>query len=332
MSLQSHIDAIVGTPLAPPSAVIGILGMRKSGKTFLATRLKLPSDLKRIYYLDVVGAFSAYAKHFASQEEEFAKKDYMILHLKDMPDKITFIRAINAVKEKHIIIDLSVLQGSDLSLVVEWFCEYVMYLKQPCAVIADEVAEFINQNRINYSNRFESLVRIGRNFGVRYVIMISQRPQTINKNVFTQAELLAVFKLVHNLDLDAVRLILGMSNYEFADIAAKLKGLQVGEYLLVKDGLQFEWNLLSNGAAVEVKDEPKKRKGIKGLSEEEKADIIKHYSQGRKASEIQQLMGVSKATIYAVLREFGAKLKKPEIQERMRNAARKAHEKRKMKR
>lgn len=215
-----------------PYGVLGVMGMRGFGKSYFAARLKFPKHVEHVYYIDVVGAF----------RKELPQLDY--IEFDRLYPKEIIERALEkSAKEKtrELILDVSNLRRSDLVSAVNYICEYLMYKARPCALVVDEAGDVLEQEHVFYAEDLERAVRIGRNKNILFVVLITQRPQKINKHAFTLSDQYAVFKFVHNLDIEAVRLILGYKADEFAGIAAKLKSQDVGEYMLT-DGLNVKYN------------------------------------------------------------------------------------------
>lgn len=221
--------------LERPHAVVSMLGMRGCGKTYLSCHINFPSDVT-VIYIDVVGVFVGYMNIQALEcdklptQEAFNK---VLMKALDDPQTRT---------EKKLILDISQLTRDDMVTVVNWLSDFLFYQRRKgkYAIVADEVGEFMEQEHGYYAQSFERLVRMGRNKGIMYMILITQRPQKVNKHILTLSEYYVVFKFIHNLDISAVREILGKSEKEFTDIALDIKGLGVGEYMLT-DGLSEYW-------------------------------------------------------------------------------------------
>jgi len=217
-----------------PYAVVSVLGMRGCGKTWLVAHVAPPCFC---FYIDTVGAFRGYIEGCE------------VLDIDAMPSRESFIKVLKEVvlntpkvkDDKKLIIDISMLRREDMVMIMDWFSDALLYnLPGKWAVFADEVGEFLEQERGFYSTGFERLVRIGRNKGIMYIVMITQRPQKVNKHAITLSDYYAVFKFVHNLDIAAVRDILGMGEKEFIPIEMDIKGQKVGEYMLT-DGISMWW-------------------------------------------------------------------------------------------
>lgn len=213
--------------LAQEYGVLSILGMRGCGKTYLAANELKFKD--RVVYIDVVGAFRKFMPEMETIEFDAIPDDAE-----------TFTKILKDVKHKEFILDISELPRKYMCDVMDYLWEFTKHSKDRWAWVIDEVGELIPQTRTFYSEGLETAVRMGRNKGLMFVILISQRPQKVSKDCLALSDAYTVFKFVHNLDREAVREILGMSSDDFRlNFDSKLKSLGVGEYLMT-DGLTVE--------------------------------------------------------------------------------------------
>lgn len=116
------------------------------------------------------------------------------------------------------------------------FAETLLRLNRgPLHLIIDEAHIFAPQGKTDPEggkmvHAANNLVSLGRGSGLR-IILISQRPQKMHKDALTQAETLVAMRLIHNLDIDAVRAWIG----EQADptrgreITSSLPSLKTGD-------------------------------------------------------------------------------------------------------
>jgi hypothetical protein len=306
MPIQKELDSL-------PYGVIGVLGLRGSGKTYLSSKLDF-SKVDKVFYLDTVGAFSKNFREWKNEKEFLSRGEFLILNFSKLPDKLSCIRAFDAPKEKHVVLNIMTLPSRDMVVFVDWLCEYLKWKKKPCALVADEVGEFCDQERVNYSYEFESVVRIGRNLGILWVVLISQRPQKVNKNIFTQCDIQVIFKLYHNLDIGAVQSILGHSRTEFSPVAEKIKRMGIGDYLMVKNGYELEWN--SGNIVVSEKDASEQNVSLpvkirnRKMSSEDKEAILR-LRKTHTVPQIVEIMGFKRSSVLSVVRDAG-EIKMPE--------------------
>lgn len=108
------------------------------------------------------------------------------------------------------------------------------------ALIIDEAHLFAPQTRVNdpkssaLVHATNNLVSLGRGVGLR-IMLLSQRPAKLHKDSLTQVETLVAMRLIHNLDVDAVKTWIG----EWADPA---KGKEITSALpSLPKGDAFVW-------------------------------------------------------------------------------------------
>jgi DNA helicase HerA-like ATPase len=109
-------------------------------------------------------------------------------------------------------------------------------------IVVDEVGEYVpegSSSRKTYSREMERVIRIGRNYGIKPYILITQRPQQVAKKVLDLAQYTIVFKLIRYRSREKVKQLLGMSDYEFTTVSNMLKELQVGQSLVIDDNLNW---------------------------------------------------------------------------------------------
>jgi len=222
--------------------VIAILGMRGTGKTWFSVKLlkHLMEKVDIVYLIDVVGVYEDYLS-----EQDI---DAVIIDIDDLVSAVDFFEffkkvehAQDTVKYKIVVYDISALSRKEMVEFMDIFSEYLLRFKpknKKVAVICDEVGEYAEQERGYYSSGFETLVRIGRNKNVLWIVLITQRPQKVNKHLLALSDIYVIFRLMHNLDMDAVRNILGYSKTDFTIHEQTIKHLATGQYI-VYDGMNL---------------------------------------------------------------------------------------------
>ncbi len=174
------------------------MGQKGTGKTFAAAILGHCIN-KKVFYIDTVGVWSklklipgaAYVKMGKVGENKLWK---------------TFNTCYS--KYKAVVLDLSYYIQSELVDFMNSFCRWALTIGN-MAVIVDEVGDYCPQYREVYSVELERLVRIGRNYGVEPIIMITQRPQKVNKEILALSDFYIIFRVMHNLDREKIKDLLG---------------------------------------------------------------------------------------------------------------------------
>ncbi len=216
-------------------AKVAILGMGGTGKTYLASTLDFP--VQRIFYLDVVGAFRKFLG---------AAPDMQIFEGRIAPEASAIKPLLAHYTARRFIFDISLMRRSEMVKLADNLAEYLLIEnKQNCAMLVDECGELLPQDGGYYSEMLESCIRIGRNRGMTFSVLTSQRPQKVNKNALALSDIYCILRTKHYLDLEQIRNLLGLGTKEFyeeeAALAPRIKALQMGQYMLT-DGLATSWH------------------------------------------------------------------------------------------
>ena len=139
------------------------------------------------------------------------------------------------------VIDLSLFRKDAERLFVREFCEAFYELhrgaskRTPCMLVFEEAQRFAPQVVKDQAllEAVDDLVRLGRNFGIS-TLLLSQRAQSVNKEVLNQAEVLLVGQVNGKQDRDAIGAWVtevehGEKGRDWVD---RLPTLQVGEMML----------------------------------------------------------------------------------------------------
>jgi len=203
---------------------ISFLGNKGRGKTVGAAILvnNMEGD---VLIVDTVGAFS--------MNKLIKKAKYLEVDVRKFSKK-TAMEIFKQFKEnRRVVLNVQKLTSKEKIAFSECVCAMAMELGD-LGFVVDEVGEIVSQQGESYSTEYERLVRVGRNYGVRPVVQITQRPQKVDKNVLALTDYYMVMGLSHNLDLEAVRNLIGQDTYEFKELRNDIKKQGVGDCLLVK--------------------------------------------------------------------------------------------------
>ncbi len=204
---------------------ITILGNKGSGKTYFSVKLLKKLENKDIIIIDAVNTYLSYVSKQGIQGFKKVVIDTPLIDFKVFFNKWFSI-------QKHLvklIFDVSLLDSKDLVIFLDNLSNYLLTQKD-LILIVDEIGDYVPQDRGAYSNGFERLVRIGRNYNIR-VVMTTQRAQKVNKNVLALSDIYYIFKLIHNLDLNTIQKLIGYDNKEFKQYRKIIKNLEVGQYV-----------------------------------------------------------------------------------------------------
>ena len=299
----------VNSVIERDTAVITIAGLRGYGKTYLTSKLIEQEQGKghKIFVFDVVGALSKYLGYdFVLFDKVYGKKT-----AKRLLDKLD--------KQQVVIFNISELTREEMVAQADVILSVLMSGNDHGVVVIDEVGELIPQRHEFYSNEVERLIRIGRNKGLGKVYMTTQRLQQTDKTAISQSSYYFFFKMLHNLDIEAVRSILGWDSKEIRELKGVLSNLEVGEFVatdgIFLDGI-FKW-VNSQESVVKVrsitsqtkltdldKTQHKQHRGkLKGKEEE----ILKLRKEGWTYTKLAQTYGVNATAIWKLVKKHSKK-------------------------
>jgi len=198
---------------------VGIVGQKGCGKTRLALALFEMQQQPAGVFLDFAGIAKSYgivegyyisidnSVGFAALERQLSKRAKYIIDVSNLR-RYEFVAFANALSE--VLLRLG---------------NYSLYI--------DEAGEYLPQGGGKmYSYELERLIRVGRNVGIRPQVLITQRPQKVDKNAFALCDCYIFFRLVHNLERDKIRQLLDMSERDFSYLGNVLMTLPNGQALL----------------------------------------------------------------------------------------------------
>lgn len=203
------------TPVIPESALrqhVAIVAKTGAGKTYLAKALVegLLDAGKRVCVIDPVGAWWGLRASADGKREGFPVVIFGGEH-GDVPvadDKGKELAALIAERNLPCIVDLSEFSNAGRNRFVADFA-YQLYRKnrQPLHLVLEEADELAPQSPMPETKRtldaVDKIVRRGRFRGFR-VVMITQRPAVLHKNVLTQCNTLIAMRLTSPQDRKAI--------------------------------------------------------------------------------------------------------------------------------
>ncbi len=195
---------------------IGIIGMKRSGKTYL-TRMLVEGLKKGCIVWDTIGAikakscqkYTANLKHLDKQAAAWG------VLMKEVKSTSISINLSNLTRdEKVVFADIALKIGGDV---------------KNKFIIFDEISDFLPQ-KYRQSQEVERLIRHGGNLGDTFIFN-TQRPAYLNKNTFNLIDILYSFKLVYPKDIEVLKEILSDTGKEdITEVVATIKRLRVGEF------------------------------------------------------------------------------------------------------
>lgn len=198
---------------------IGIVGQKGTGKTRYALQLANQAGIN-IVYVDPVGIAVKY---------KLMKGAYVIV--KGLTD-FRSLKGQLANKRQNYVFDVSYLRRDELIVFMDMLSRVLLEVGN-YGLFIDEAPEFLPQGGSKYySEELERTIRIGRNFGIRPILLITQRPQRIDKNAFALCDCYMFFRVVYPLDRGKIRELLNLSEDEFAMLGQQLMSMSDGEAIL----------------------------------------------------------------------------------------------------
>jgi len=226
-------------PLDAVTQTFGCIGRKGSGKTYLAGRLaeQMLDHHAQIIVIDPVGNW--YGLRVAADGKSRGKDVFIIGgdhgDIPILPDAGAKIAKLLVEKNVSVILDISGFRQGERKRFAADFAEEFFHLKksQKSAVhlFVEEAQLFAPQrsgpDEARMLGAFENIIRLGRNYGIG-ATMISQRPQSINKEVLSQVECLFVLQVNGTHERKALEEWVQEAGADRA-LVGKLPGLAQGE-------------------------------------------------------------------------------------------------------
>lgn len=196
----------VSLPLDAVTQTIAVIGRKGSGKTYLATLLaeQMLDARAQVVILDPVGNWWGLR---VGADGKTKGKDIFIIggehgDVPIVPDAGARIAQLLVDKGVSAILDISEFRIGERKRFTADFGEELLHLKKsnrsPVHIFIEEAQIIIPQRvgpeEARMVGAFEQIVRLGRNYGIGCTL-ITQRPQSVNKEVLSQVECLCVLQV-----------------------------------------------------------------------------------------------------------------------------------------
>lgn len=206
MARVLKISKEISLPLDAATQTIAVIGRKGSGKTYLGTMIAeqfLDEKIQTII-LDPVGVW--WGLRVAADGKTKGKQIFVIGgdhgDVPIVPEAGARIAKLIIEKGISAVIDVSGFRVGELKRFAGEFAEEFFQLKKAkrsaAMLFAEEAQLFMPQNIRPDEGRmysaFERIVRLGRNYGIGCTL-ITQRPQSVNKEVLSQVECLCVLQI-----------------------------------------------------------------------------------------------------------------------------------------
>lgn len=203
---ELKISESLSLPLNAVTQTFACIGRRGAGKTYLATMLaeQMLDVRAQVIVLDPVGNW--YGLRIAADGKSKGKDIFVIGgehgDVPLPPEGGARVGRLLAEKNVSAVIDISRFRQGERKRFAADFAEEFFHLKKSqrsaVHVFIEEAQLFIPQmcrpDEARMLGAFENIVRLGRNYGIG-ASLISQRPQSVNKEVLSQVECLCVLQV-----------------------------------------------------------------------------------------------------------------------------------------
>ena len=238
-SLTLPIDAV--------TQVLATIGRRGAGKTYLATMIaeQMLDAGAQVVILDPIGLW--WGLRLQADGKSKGKEIFIIGGRRgDVPISIEAgARIARLLVEKPIsaIIDISEFRTGERKRFAADFAEEFFHLKKqqtsPVHIFIEEAQLFAPQfprptrkdekfSEAEMLGAFEQIIRLGRNYGIG-ATLITQRPQSVNKEVLNQTECLFVLQVNGRQERDALQRWVEEHSASDRALVGELPGLHQGE-------------------------------------------------------------------------------------------------------
>lgn len=193
-------------PLEAVTQTFAQIGRKGAGKTYLASMIaeQMLEVKAQVIVIDPIGNWWGLR---VNKDGKSKGKEIFIIggEHKDVglsPDSGKEIAKFLVESNISVVLDISEFRKNERKRFVTDFAEEFYHLKKnsrtPVHVFLEESQKFVPQriskDEARMLGAWEDIVRLGRNYGIG-CSMISQRPQSINKEVFSQVECLCVLQV-----------------------------------------------------------------------------------------------------------------------------------------
>lgn len=237
--MKLHISDDLSLPLDAVTQKFGILGRTGSGKSYFATKLceEMLDAKAQVVVLDPVGVWWGLRVGADGKSDGYKIPVFGGLRgdVPLEPGGGTLLADLIVDKIISAVVDLSGFLLSEQRKFATDFAMQFFHRKksQRSAVhlFVEESQEFVPQqvrgDVAKMVGAYERLLKLGRNFGIG-ASLISQRPQSVNKDVLNQTECLFTFQMTGPQERKAVESWVAEKGLE-KDIVGELPKLKVGE-------------------------------------------------------------------------------------------------------
>jgi len=252
MTRKLHFSPDLALPLDAVTQTFAFLAKRNAGKTYAAGKLaeELLDAGAQVVIFDPIGNWYGLRTAADGKSPGFAipvfggERGDVPLE----PAAGALIADVVVGRRTSAILDVSNFRKSQRIEFMLAFAEQFFHRKKtnrsPVHLIIEEAQKFAPQQAEDGHTKrmlgaMEDIVRLGRNYGIG-ASLISQRPQSVHKEVLNQAEVLVVLQTSGTHERKAIQAWIDEKDAEGEDALAELKSLQIGQaYVWSPSWLRF---------------------------------------------------------------------------------------------
>lgn len=238
--MKLHLSEDLSLPVDAVTQTFAFLARRGAGKTYGASKLceEMHGAGAQVVILDPVGNW--YGLRLAADGKGKGLAIPVFGGLRgDIPLEVgagALVADLVVDRGISVVLDVSMFRKGERKRFATDFAEQLFHRKKekrsPLHLFVEEAQVFVPQRVMGDEARmlgaFEDLVKLGRNFGVG-VTLISQRPQSVNKDALNQTECLVVLQTNGSQERKALRDWIVDQGLDVAGLIDTLPGLKRGE-------------------------------------------------------------------------------------------------------
>lgn len=200
------ISKEITLPIDAVTQTIAAIGRKGAGKTYLASMIaeQMLDAKAQVVVLDPIGNW--YGLRIGKDGKSKGKDIFVIggQHgdIPVVPEAGAKIARLLVEKNVSVVLDISEFRLGERKRFAADFAEELLHQKKsartPVHIFIEEaqlfIPQFVGREEARMVGAFEQIVRLGRNYGIG-ATLITQRPQSVNKEVLSQVECLCVLQI-----------------------------------------------------------------------------------------------------------------------------------------
>lgn len=200
------ISKQISLPIDVVTQTMAMIGRKGSGKTYLATMIaeQMLDNKAQIIVIDPVGVW--WGLRVDADGKRKGKEIFVIGgdhgDIPLVPEAGRKVAKLLVEKKISVVLDVSGFRIGEHKRFAAEFAEEFFHLKKshrsPVHIFVEEAQKLIPQrvgaDEARMVGAFEQIVRLGRNYGIG-CSLVTQRPQSVNKEVLSQVECLCVLQV-----------------------------------------------------------------------------------------------------------------------------------------